>query len=79
MEWREIVDRIGLPELIIGALAVAAVVLTIGAGFDFDPNEMIELFISGGIVLAVMGLMAALPYLVGRAAETWLADSDEPD
>jgi hypothetical protein len=79
MEWREIVDRIGLAEIIIGALAIVAVVLTIGAGFDFDPNEMIELFISGGIVLAVMGLMAALPYFIGHAAETWLAESDESD
>jgi len=63
---KELVERIGLANAIVGVFSALIAILIIGAGFDFDANEMLEVLITVGLVLATLGIATVLPYLVGR-------------
>ena len=63
---KELVERIGLANAIVGVFSALIAILIIGAGFDFDANEMLEVLITVGLVLATLGIATVWPYLVGR-------------
>jgi hypothetical protein len=69
MSLRELIDRIGLANAIVGALAAGFAVLIIGSGFEFDINEMLEIIVTIGLVTAALGFAAALPYFVSRVLD----------
>ena len=69
MLLRQLIERIGLANAVVGVLAGLFVVLIIGAGFDFEPNAMLEVVITAGLTTAVLGIAAALPYIAGRVLD----------
>jgi uncharacterized membrane protein YjjP (DUF1212 family) len=63
--FRQIVERFGLPQLVVGVLAGIAGLFIIALGFDFDVNETLEVIVAGGVVLAAMGAFAGMAWGVG--------------
>ncbi|HUF53355.1 MAG TPA: hypothetical protein VMR52_06240 [Dehalococcoidia bacterium] len=64
-EMRELYERLGLANTIVALVAVGLFVLIIGAGFDFEVNEMLEVFATFAAVALALGAMAAAAHIVG--------------
>jgi hypothetical protein len=62
---RDALNRLGLANLIVGVIAVVCGILILGAGFDFDVEEMLEILATLAGVTAALGAFALAAYLVG--------------
>jgi hypothetical protein len=71
---RELIDRIGFANAIVGVITAFVAVLIIGAGLDFDANEMIEVIVTIGLVAVALGAFAFLPHIVGLILDSLNVD-----
>lgn len=66
---RELINRIGFANTVVGVIGAALAVLVIGAGFDFNVNDMLEVLVTGALIVAVLGAFALLAHVVGLILE----------
>ena len=68
-DLREITDRFSLSDGIAAAVIFIVAAFVVAIGFDFDVAETLEVLVTGVLLVAVLGIAAAIPWAVGSLVD----------
>jgi hypothetical protein len=74
-DLREITDRFTPTDMIAAAVIFIVAAFVVAVGFDFDVKETLEVLVTGVLLVAVLGIAAAIPWAVGSLVDL-LTDDD---
>jgi len=73
-DLREITDRFSLSDGIAAAVIFIVAAFVVAIGFDFDVAETLEVLVTGVLLVAVLGIAAAIPWAVGGLVDLLTGD-----
>ena len=74
-DLRKITDRFTPADMITAAVISIVAAFVVAIGFDFDVRETLEVLVTGALLVAVLGIAAAIPWAVGSLVDL-LTDDD---
>ena len=74
-DLRKITDRFTPADMIAAAVISIVAAFVVAIGFDFDVRETLEVLVTGALLVAVLGIAAAIPWAVGSLVDL-LTDDD---
>jgi hypothetical protein len=74
-DLRKITDRFSLSDGIAAGVIFIVAAFVVAIGFDFDVAETLEVLVTGVLLVAVLGIAAAIPWAVGSLVDL-LTDDD---
>ncbi len=72
---RKITDRFSRVDGIAAAIIFIAAIIVVAVGFDLDVRDTLEVLVTGVLLVAVLGIAAAIPWAVGGLVDL-LTDDD---
>ena len=64
-DLRKITDRFTAADMVAAAVILIVAAFVVAVGFDFDVKETLEVLVTGALLVAVLGIAAAIPWAVG--------------
>ena len=74
-DLRKITDRFTPADMVAAAVIFIVAAGVVAVGFDFDVAETLEVLATGVLLVAVLGIAAAIPWAVGDLVDL-LTDDD---
>ena len=74
-DLHKITDRFTPADMIVAAVIFIVAAFVVAIGFDFDVKETLEVLVTGVLLVAVLGIAAAIPWAVGGLVDL-LTDDD---
>jgi hypothetical protein len=74
-DLHKITDRFTPADSIAAAVILIVAAFVVAVGFDFDVKETLEVLVTGMLLVAVLGIAAAIPWAVGSLVDL-LTDDD---
>ncbi len=74
-DLRKITDRFTPADMVAAVVIFIVAAGVVAVGFDFDVRETLEVLVTGVLLVAVLGIAAAIPWAVGSLVDL-LTDDD---
>ena len=71
---RKITDRFSRSDAIAAAIIFIVAASVVVVGFEFDVRETLEVLVTGVLLIAVLGIAAAIPWAVGGLVDLLTGD-----